>query len=54
MFQPWDILAYKALNIDPDMIYKVLEDSSLVVEGSGESTSYNQIINNVTRIFPAV
>ena len=52
IFQAWDILAYKALNIDPNMIYKVMEDSSLVVEGTGVQTSYDNLINNVTTLFP--
>ena len=49
----WDILAYKALSIDPDMIFHVMEDSSLVVEGTGLPTSYSNIINNVTNLFPS-
>ena len=49
----WDILAYKALSIDPDMIFTVMEDSSLVVEGTGLPTSYSNIINNVTNLFPS-
>ena len=51
--QEWDILAYKALSIDPDMIFTVMEDSSLVVEGTGLPTSYSNIINNVTNLFPS-
>ena len=51
--QEWDILAYKALSIDPDMIFHVMEDSSLVVEGTGLPTSYSNIINNVTNLFPS-
>jgi len=50
----WDILAYKALNIDPMMIYNVDESSNLVIEGSGVQTTYREIINNITEIFPPV
>jgi len=49
----WDILAYKALNINPNMIYNVMEDSSLVVEGTGVPTSYDNLINNITTLFPS-
>jgi len=48
----WDILAYKAVGIEPDMIYNVMEDSSIVVEGSGVKTSYGDLISNVTSLFP--
>jgi len=50
----WDILAYKALNIDPMMIYNVDESSKLVIEGSGVQTTYRELINNLTNIFPPV
>ena len=54
LFEAWDILAYKALNIDPMMIYNVDESSNLVIEGSGVETTYRQIINNITNIFPPI
>ena len=54
LFEAWDILAYKALNIDPMMIYNVDESSNLVIEGSGVETTYRQIINNITNIFPSI
>ena len=54
LFEAWDILAYKALNIDPMMIYNVDESSNLVIEGSGLQTTYREIINNITEIFPPV
>ena len=50
--QEWDILAYKAVGIEPDRIYNVMEDSSILVEGSGVKTSYGEMINNVTNLFP--
>ena len=54
LFEAWDILAYKALNIDPMMIYNVDESSNLVIEGSGQKTTYREIINNITNIFPPI
>ena len=53
-FQDSDILSYKALKIKPDLVYRVLEDSSLVSEGTGVTTTYNNLINNVTKVFPSV
>lgn len=50
----WDILSYKALNIDPNMIFNVDEESNLVIEGSGLKTSYREIIDNINDIFPAI
>jgi len=50
----WDILAYKALSIDPNMIFNVDEESSLVIEGSGLRTTYRDLINNIDNIFPPV
>jgi len=48
----WDILAYKALNINPDLIYNVGEDSVLYNEGTGISSNYTQIIKRVPELFP--
>ena len=52
ILQEWDILAYKAVGIEPDRIYNVMEDSSILVEGSGVKTSYGEMISNVTSLFP--
>lgn len=48
----WDKLAYKAMGIEPDRIYNVMEDSSILVEGSGIKTSYGEMISNITSLFP--
>ena len=52
LLQEWDILAYKAVGIEPDRIYNVMEDSSVLIEGSGVKTSYGDLISNVTSLFP--
>jgi len=49
-----DILSYKALSIDPNMVFWVNEDSSILVEGSGQKTDYDNLINNISQIFPSV
>ena len=48
----WDILAYKALNINPDMIFNVGENSILLSEGTGIPTNYTNLIENVSSLFP--
>jgi len=50
----WDILAYKALNINPDMIFNVGEDSLLLSEGTGIPTNYTNLIENVPSLFPVL
>lgn len=47
-----DILAYKALNIDPDMIYKINEMSDITSEGNGVRTNFTQHINSVKQLYP--
>jgi len=49
-----DILSYKALSIDPSMVFWVNEDSSILVEGTGEKTDYSTLIDNINQIFPSV
>eukprot|EP00091_Calanus_sinicus_P022384 TRINITY_DN7073_c0_g1_i2.p1 TRINITY_DN7073_c0_g1~~TRINITY_DN7073_c0_g1_i2.p1 ORF type:complete len:345 (-),score=70.85 TRINITY_DN7073_c0_g1_i2:145-1179(-) len=48
----WDILAYKALNMNPDMIFNVEDDSDLVSEGTGIPTNYTALIENVPLLYP--
>ena len=48
------MLAYKALNIDPNMIFNVDEESNLVIEGTGLETTFREIISNINTMFPAV
>eukprot|EP00092_Neocalanus_flemingeri_P006709 GFUD01007247.1.p1 GENE.GFUD01007247.1~~GFUD01007247.1.p1 ORF type:complete len:341 (+),score=59.15 GFUD01007247.1:196-1218(+) len=48
----WDILAYKALNINPDMIFNVGEDSILISEGTGIPTNYTNLIDRVSFMYP--
>jgi len=48
----WDILAYKALNINPDLIFNVEDDSDLVSEGTGIPTNYTTLIENVESLYP--
>eukprot|EP00092_Neocalanus_flemingeri_P061922 GFUD01074610.1.p1 GENE.GFUD01074610.1~~GFUD01074610.1.p1 ORF type:complete len:346 (+),score=61.46 GFUD01074610.1:342-1379(+) len=48
----WDILAYKALNINPDMIFNVGEDSILISEGTGIPTNYTNLIDKVSFMYP--
>lgn len=48
----WDILAYKALSINPDMIFNVEDDSELVSEGTGIPTNYTTLIQNVPFMYP--
>jgi len=50
----WDILAYKALSINPDMIFNVQSDSVLVSEGTGIPTNYTNLIENTSIMFPAL
>jgi len=50
--KPWDTITYKALGIPEDKIYKVDEDSNLFNEGTGETSNYDEIINNIYYIFP--
>ena len=52
--QAWDMLAYKALNIEPARIFNVDEESNLVIEASGQQTSFREIIDNINDIFPPV
>jgi len=48
----WDILAYKALNINPDLIFNVQEDSRLISEGTGTPTNYTSMIENIQSLYP--
>eukprot|EP00092_Neocalanus_flemingeri_P012732 GFUD01013719.1.p1 GENE.GFUD01013719.1~~GFUD01013719.1.p1 ORF type:complete len:341 (-),score=57.40 GFUD01013719.1:3-1025(-) len=48
----WDILAYKALNIDPDMIFSVGEDSILISEGTRIFTNYTDLMERVSIMYP--
>ena len=48
------MLAYKALNIKPARIFNVDEESNLVIEASGQQTSFREIIDNINDIFPPV
>jgi len=48
----WDILAYKALNINPDLIFNVQEDSQLISEGTGIPTNYTMLIQNIQTLYP--
>ena len=50
----WDILAYKAVNIDPNLIYNVGEDSILVTEGSGIPVNYTSLIEQVETLYPSL
>jgi len=50
----WDILAYKALNINPDMIFNVGEDSILISEGTGNPTNYTNLIEQVPFLYPSI
>ena len=50
----WDILAYKALNINPDMIFNVGEDSILISEGTGNPTNYTSLIEQVPFLYPSI
>jgi len=48
----WDILAYKALNINPDLIFNVQEDSQLISEGTGIPTNYTSLVQNIQTLYP--
>jgi len=50
----WDILAYKAVNINPNLIYNVGEDSILVTEGSGIPVNYTSLIEQVETLYPSL
>lgn len=47
-----DILAYKALNIDPDMIFKINPESDITSEGNGIRTNFTQHISSVKTLYP--
>jgi len=49
-----DMLAYKAVGVNPDRIYNILSDSRLVSEGTGLATNFTQAIRSVGDIFPAL
>jgi len=48
----WDILAYKALNMNPDLIFNVEEDSRLISEGTGIPANYTSLIDNIQSLYP--
>jgi phosphatidate phosphatase PAH1 len=48
----WDILAYKALNMNPDLIFNVEEDSRLISEGTGIPTNYTSLTDNILSLYP--
>lgn len=52
--KPWDSLAYKAIGINPDRIFKIDEDSLIISEGTGLPANYTQMIRRVQDIFPVV
>jgi len=47
-----DILAYKALNINPDMIFRINEMSDVTSEGNGIRTNFTQHINSLKTLYP--
>merc|ERR1712107_951777 len=48
----WDILAYKAIGINPNRIFNVLSDSKVVSEGTGLSGNYTEMIRAVPKSYP--
>jgi len=48
----WDILAYKAIGINPNRIFNVLSDSKVVSEGTGLSGNYTEMIRAVPESYP--
>jgi len=48
----WDILAYKALNMNPDLIFNVEEDSRLISEGTGIPANYTSLVDNIQSLYP--
>jgi len=48
----WDILAYKAIGINPNRIFNVLSDSKVVSEGTGLSGNYSEMIRAVPDNYP--
>jgi len=47
-----DILAYKALNINPNHIYKIDQQSQITSDGTGISTNFTEHINNIESLYP--
>ena len=49
-----DIAAYKAVDINPDMIFRMDEDSFITSAGTGVRQSFAQHIKNVPNLYPHV
>ena len=49
----WDTRAYLAVGIPADKIFLLDRKSRVVVEASGQETTYRQIIHNINYLFPS-